>query len=99
MQATDINVQAISIKLDQLDIRLKNLESPDESKSWEDSSSQIKIPKEPINDPPNSSTILEVLIDKTTFGKVYLQTKASSLRPKWIIQLSRSITSTFSHWM
>ena len=43
-------VDAILIKLDQHDIRLKNLEPPDESDFLEDNSPQIEIPKEPIND-------------------------------------------------
>ena len=44
------NEQSFTIKLDQIDNRIKNLESPDESDSWEDSSPQIEIPEEPIND-------------------------------------------------
>ena len=50
--------QSIHIKLDQLENRTKNLESPDESNSWEASSSQIEIPKEPVNDHPNSSNFV-----------------------------------------
>ena len=52
------SMQAITIKFDQHDIRLKNLESPKKSNSWEASSSQIKIPKEPINAHHNSSNFV-----------------------------------------
>ena len=51
-------VDAILIKLDQHEIRLQKLETPKKSNSWEASSSQVKIPKEPINDRPNSSNFL-----------------------------------------
>ena len=50
--------QAINIKLDQQDNRIKNLESPKKSNSWEASSSQRKFSKEPINDHPNSSNFI-----------------------------------------
>ena len=52
------SLEALDIKLDQHKIRLKNLESLDESNSWEDNSPQIEIPKEPINDPPNFSNFV-----------------------------------------
>ena len=52
------DIQALDSKLDQHDIRLKNLESLDESDSWEDSSPQIEIPKEPINDDLNFSNFM-----------------------------------------
>ena len=52
------DIQALDIKLDQHDIRLKNLESLDESDSREDSSPQIEIPKEPINDHLDSSNVV-----------------------------------------
>ena len=44
------SLQALINKFDQHDIRLKNLEPPDESDFLEDNSPQIEIPKEPIND-------------------------------------------------
>ena len=44
------NEQSFSIQLDQIDHCIKKLESLDDSDSWEDSSPQIEIPKEPIND-------------------------------------------------
>ena len=47
-------IQAINIKLVQQDNRIKNLESPKKSNSWEASSSQRKFLKEPLNDHPNS---------------------------------------------
>ena len=50
--------KAINIKLDQQDNRIKNLESPKKSNSWEASSSQRKFSKEPLNDHPNSSTFV-----------------------------------------
>ena len=49
---------SLDIKFDQHDIRLKNLESLDESDSWEDNSPQIEIPKEPINDHLDSSNVV-----------------------------------------
>ena len=52
------DIQAPDIKLDQHAIRLKNLESLDESDSWEDSSPQIEIPKEPINDHLDSYNVV-----------------------------------------
>ena len=52
------DIQDLDIKLDQHDIRLKNLESLDESDSWEDSSPQIEIPEEPINDYPHFSNFV-----------------------------------------
>ena len=52
------SLQALDIKFDQHDIRLKNLESLDKSNSWEDNSPQIEIPKESINDPPNFSNFV-----------------------------------------
>ena len=52
------NIQTLNIKFDQHDIRLKKLESPKKSNSWEASSSQVEIPKEPINDHPNSSNFV-----------------------------------------
>ena len=52
------DIQDLDIKLDQHDIRLKNLESLDESDSWEDSSPQIEIPDEPINDYPHFSNFV-----------------------------------------
>ena len=42
-------MEALDTKIDQHYIRLKNLESLDESNSWEDNSPQTEIPKEPIN--------------------------------------------------
>ena len=54
LQALTISVQSNTMKVDKLDIRLKKLESPKNSNSWEASSSQVKIPKEPFNDRPNS---------------------------------------------
>ena len=52
------SMQSLIIKLDQHNNRTENLESPKESNSWEASSSQIKIPKERINDHPNSSNVV-----------------------------------------
>ena len=52
------SMQSINIKLDQQDNRIKNLESPKKSNSWEASSSQKKFSKEPINDHPNSSNFV-----------------------------------------
>ena len=52
------DIQDLDIKLDQHDIWLKNLESLDESDSWEDSSPQIEIPEEPINDYPHFSNFV-----------------------------------------
>ena len=49
LQAFSISVQSLHNKFDQHDIRLKNLETPDESDFLEDNSPQIEIPKEPIN--------------------------------------------------
>ena len=46
------------MKIDQLDMRLQKLEFPKKSNSWEASSSQVKTPKEPINDRPNSSNFV-----------------------------------------
>ena len=43
---------------DQHDIRLKNLEPPDESDFLEDNSPQIEIPKEPINDHLDSYNVV-----------------------------------------
>ena len=51
-------MQAVNIKLDQQDNRIKNLESPKKSNSWEASSSQRKFSKDPINDHPNSSNFV-----------------------------------------
>ena len=45
-------------KIDQLDMRLQKLESPKKFNSWEASYSQVKIPKKPINDRPNSSNFV-----------------------------------------
>ena len=53
-----ISVQSNSMKNDQLDMRLQKLEPPKKSNSWEASSSQVKIPKEPINDCHNSSNFI-----------------------------------------
>ena len=50
------SMQAINIKLDQQESRIKNLESPKKPNSWEASSSQRKFSRDPINDNPNSST-------------------------------------------
>ena len=58
LQAVTVCVQSNTMKVEQLDIRLKKLESPKKSNSWEASSSQVKIPKEPINDHPNSSNFV-----------------------------------------
>ena len=55
---TSYLVYHLIVKLDQRDNRLKNLESPKESNSWEDNSPQIEIPKEPSNDPPNFSNFV-----------------------------------------
>ena len=52
------DIQALDIKLDQHDIRLKNLESLDESDSLEDNSPQIESPKEPINDHLDSYNVV-----------------------------------------
>ena len=52
------SMQSINIKLDQQDSRIKNLESPKKSNSWEASSSQKKFSKEPSNDHPNSANFL-----------------------------------------
>ena len=51
-------MQAINIKLDQQDNRIKNLESPKKSNSWETCSSQRKFSREPLNDHPNSSNFV-----------------------------------------
>ena len=51
-------MQAINIKLDQRDIRIKNVESPKKSTSWEASSSQRKFSKGPINLNPYSPTFV-----------------------------------------
>ena len=58
LQALTINLQATSILIDRLDNTLKKLESPDESDFWKDSSPQIEIPKEPINDHLDSSNVV-----------------------------------------
>ena len=52
------DIQALDIKLDQHDIRLKNLESLDESDSLEDNSPEIEIPKEPIKDHLDSYNVV-----------------------------------------
>ena len=51
-------MQDINIKIDQQDIRIKNLESPKKSTSWEASSSQRKFSRDPSNENPNSSTFV-----------------------------------------
>ena len=51
-------MEANNMKIDQLDMRLQKIESPKKSNSWEASSSQVKIPKELINDRPNSSNFV-----------------------------------------
>ena len=58
MQAVTISIQSLHSKFDQVDNTLKNLESPDESNSWEDNSPQQKILKEPINDHLDSSNVV-----------------------------------------
>ena len=55
MDSLTISVQSNNMKNDPLDMRLQKLETPKKSNSWEASSSQVKIPKEPINYRPNSS--------------------------------------------
>ena len=62
MQALTISVQSLHNKFDQHEIRLQELEYPKKSNSWEASSSQVKIPKEPINDPPNFSNFCLLMI-------------------------------------
>ena len=57
VQANSVSLQALHKKFDQHEIRLQKLESPKKSNSWEASSSQVKIPKEPINDHPNASDV------------------------------------------
>ena len=52
------SLQALVNKFDQHDIRLKNLEPPDESDFLEDNSPQIEIPKEPINDHLDSYNVV-----------------------------------------
>ena len=52
------NEQSFTIQLDQIDHRIKKLESPDESDFWEDNSPQIEIPEEPINDHLNFSNFV-----------------------------------------
>ena len=58
LQAFSISVQSLHNKFDQHDIRLKNLEPPDESDFLEDNSPQIEIPKEPINDHLDSYNVV-----------------------------------------
>ena len=58
LQDLTISVQSLHNKCDQVDNTLKNLESPDELDSWEDSSPQIMIPKEPIIDHLDSSNFV-----------------------------------------
>ena len=58
LETLSTSVQANTILLDRLDNNLKNLESPDESKFWEDDSPQIEIPKEPINDHLDFSNVV-----------------------------------------
>ena len=58
LQAFSISVQSLHNKFDQHDIKLKNLEPPDESDFLEDNSPQIDIPKEPIIDDLNFSNFM-----------------------------------------
>ena len=58
LQAFSISVQSLHNKFDQHDIRLKNLEPPDELDFLEDNSPQIEIPEEPINDHLDSYTVV-----------------------------------------
>ena len=58
MEALTTSVQSNNMKIDQIDMRPQKLESPKMANSWEASSSQVKIPKEPINDRPNSSNFV-----------------------------------------
>ena len=51
-------MQTMNLRLDGLENTLNNLESPDESDSWEDSSPQIEIPEEPINEHLNFSNFV-----------------------------------------
>ena len=53
VQANNASLQSLQKKFDQHEIRLQKLESPKKSNSWEASSSQVKIPDEPINDYPH----------------------------------------------
>ena len=55
VQANSASLQSLHKKFDQHEIRLQKIESPKKSNSWEASSSQVKIPKEPTNDHLNSS--------------------------------------------
>ena len=48
----------MNLRLDRLENTLNNLESPDESDSWEDGPPQIEIPKEPLNDHLDSSNFM-----------------------------------------
>ena len=52
------NMQALSLRLEQLENKSKNEESPKKSNPWEASSSQRRNSKEPINDHPNSSNFI-----------------------------------------
>ena len=58
VQANSVSLQSLHNKFDQHEIRLQKLESPKKSNSWEASSSQVKIPKGPISDHPNSSNFV-----------------------------------------
>ena len=58
MQAISVSLQSLHNKFDQHEIRLQKLESPKKSNSWEASSSQVKIPEEPINDHLDSSNVV-----------------------------------------
>ena len=49
------SMQAINPRLDQLENKSKNEESPKKSNPWEASSSQRRNSKDPLNDHPNSS--------------------------------------------
>ena len=49
------SMQAINMRLDQLENKSKNEESPKKSSPWEASSSQRRNSKDPVNDHPNSS--------------------------------------------
>ena len=58
MQDLTISVQSLHNKFDHVDNTLEYLESLDESNSWEDSSPQTMILKEPIVDHLDSSNFL-----------------------------------------